>query len=349
VSDVAAVVVTYNRKEMLVECLDALARQTVPLSRVVLVDNASTDGTRARVEESGVAARLPIDYLRVTRNGGGAEGFHYGVRAALERPCEWLWLMDDDCEPPPDCLETLLGAAEPDVALLAPVVREPGGTVLPIHRGRVRRRFFFSPLAPLAEPDRDAEIDFCSFVGPLLRADAARRIGLPRREMFIRFEDVEYLDRLDERKLLVGASTIVHKEPAPVAGGGLGPRWREYRTRTPFSDQWKRLYGVRNQIFAGRRAGYMSAPQAVSGVLVQAVRSLFFHERPLRTLRLLVLYALDGWRGRFRNVPPGRWVEAAGGADPAGAIGREALRYEDEVTEPVRPLPGAPSRPTPLA
>src|SRR5918998_5992428 len=117
VSEVTAVVVTYNRKEMLVECLEALARQTVPPTRVVLVDNASADGTREHVE---AAAPLPVDYLRVTRNGGGAEGFHYGVRAALERPCEWLWLMDDDCEPPPDCLASLLAAAEPDDALLAP-------------------------------------------------------------------------------------------------------------------------------------------------------------------------------------------------------------------------------------
>ena len=188
-------------------------------------------------------------------------------------------------------------------------------------------------------PDGVEPIDFCSFVGPLIRTEAARRIGLPKRELFIRFEDVEYVQRLwPERLLLVGAAEIVHKEAKPVAGGGLAPRWREYRDRMAFSDQWKRLAGVRNQLYAGRVGGYITAPQAVSQVAVQGVRSLLFHERPLRTLRLLVRYALDGWHGRFVNVPPDRWEG-----------GGEALRYDEDVSTPPRPLRAAPSPPTPRA
>src|SRR4051812_39514468 len=289
VIDVIAVLVTYNRRELLVECLEAIARQTHPVSRVVLVDNASTDGTIEHVLASGVAERLAIDLVQLTRNGGGAEGFHYGVRAALEGESDWLWLMDDDCEPADDCLERLLAAEGSDAALLAPVVREPGGELLAVHRGHVRPRWFFAPLMETGVPEGIEQIDFCSFVGPLIRTDAARRIGLPMRELFIRFEDVEYVQRLwPERLLLVAAAEIVHKEGKPVAGGGLAPRWREYRERMRFSDQWKRLAGVRNQLYAGRVGGYISAPQAVSQVAVQAVRSLLFHERPLRTLRLLV-------------------------------------------------------------
>ena len=120
---VTAVVVTFNRKELLIECLEALARQTHPLDRVVLVDNASTDGTLQTVEASGIAERLPLDYLRITRNGGGAEGFHYAVRAGLDSGADWIWLMDDDCRPEPDALERLLAsekATAPGTAVLAP-------------------------------------------------------------------------------------------------------------------------------------------------------------------------------------------------------------------------------------
>jgi GT2 family glycosyltransferase len=207
--------------------------------------------------------------------------------------------------------------------------------VLPIHRGHVKPRWFFSPLMQTPAPQGVAEIDFCSFVGPLVRTAAVRRIGLPKRELFIRFEDVEYVQRLwPERLLLVGGAHIVHKESKPVAGRGLGPRWREYRERMPFADQWKRLAGVRNQLYAGRIGGYITAPQAVSQVAVQAARTLLFHERPFRTSRLLARYALDGWYGRFVNRPPGRWEG-------------EALRYDEDVAEPIRPLRGAPSPPTP--
>src|SRR3954447_17496153 len=155
VIDVIAVLVTYNRRELLVECLEAIARQTHPVSRVVLVDNASTDGTVEHVLASGVAERLAIDLVQLTRNGGGAEGFHYGVRTALEGESDWLWLMDDDCEPADDCLERLLEA--PPAALVAPVVRDQEGRVLPIHRGHVRPRWFFSPLMGTPAPAGIAE------------------------------------------------------------------------------------------------------------------------------------------------------------------------------------------------
>ncbi|MEA2272653.1 MAG: rhamnopyranosyl-N-acetylglucosaminyl-diphospho-decaprenol beta,3/1,4-galactofuranosyltransferase, partial [Solirubrobacteraceae bacterium] len=88
---VQAVVVTYNRRALLLECLEGIARQTHPVAGVLVVDNASTDGTREALERSGVADRLRIDYLRLARNGGGSEGFHYGVREAL-RPGAADWL-----------------------------------------------------------------------------------------------------------------------------------------------------------------------------------------------------------------------------------------------------------------
>jgi rhamnopyranosyl-N-acetylglucosaminyl-diphospho-decaprenol beta-1,3/1,4-galactofuranosyltransferase len=355
VTRVVAVVVTYNRKRLLMTCLQALARQSRPVERVVVVDNASTDGTEELVRESGIAERLAIDYLRLRRNGGGAEGFHYGVRAALTGESDWLWLMDDDCEPRDDCLERLLSAEParaPSTAVLAPVVRADRGQLLPINRGSVRPRWFFAPLqqVPAEAHDRPAtEIQFCSFVGPLVRADAARRIGLPMREMFIRFEDVEYLGRLgpDERMWLIGPAEIVHRDPQPVTPG-LAARWHEFRQGAPFSEQWKRLYGVRNQLYAARKGGYATAPQAVSQVVVQAVRTLLFHERRRRTLRLLVLYARDGWRGRFRNVPPARWAQLATAHDPVGFIEREALRYDADEAPPaerLRAAPAPPSRP----
>jgi len=42
---VCAVVVTYNRKKLLLECLEAIRRQTRPVQGIYLIDNASTDGT----------------------------------------------------------------------------------------------------------------------------------------------------------------------------------------------------------------------------------------------------------------------------------------------------------------
>ncbi len=337
--DVTAVVVTHDRAELLLECLEALARQTHPLAAVVLVDVASTDGTLERVAAAGLGDRLALQTVRLERNGGGAEGFHHGVARALEGEAAWLWLMDDDCEAPPDALATLLAsapAADASTVAVLPEVRMPGGAVLALHRGHVRRRWFFAPLVGLTQAERasgtDLEISMGTFVGPLIRADAARRAGLPVREAFIRLEDVEYLTRLRRfgRMWLVPAASIVHKEPAAEAltDAGLRARLADFTARRAFAQEFKRLYSLRNMIQFGRRHGYVSRGQALSYVAVHVLRSLLFAEHPLATARLTALYGADGWRGRFRNVPPDRWPALATEAHPVRFLAREALRYD---------------------
>src|SRR5437868_4973779 len=101
---VCAVVVTHDRKEMLRGCLSALEHQTRTPDSILVVDNASEDGTGHML-----AAEFPrVAVRRLDTNQGGAGGFHEGIRAAYEREFDWLWLMDDDTVPTPAALERLL-------------------------------------------------------------------------------------------------------------------------------------------------------------------------------------------------------------------------------------------------
>ncbi|HNS25876.1 MAG TPA: glycosyltransferase, partial [Methanobacteriaceae archaeon] len=116
---VCAVVVTYNRRELLIECLDALRNQTRPVDAVYLVDNASTDDTPELLLEKGYLDLVPetgeeawertlkrddlvVHYLRLSHNQGGSGGFHQGVKRAYQQGYQWLWLMDDDARPQED-------------------------------------------------------------------------------------------------------------------------------------------------------------------------------------------------------------------------------------------------------
>jgi GT2 family glycosyltransferase len=345
---VHAVVVTYNRKALLIECLDAIARQTHPVRRVLVVDNASTDGTHEELAASGIAARLPVDYLRLRRNGGGAEGFHYGVREALRSGAAWVWLMDDDCEPTATCLADLLGsprAGDPGTALLAPLVQAPEGDVLPLNRGWLRPRWFRAPLVGLS-PEHyardEVEVDHVSLVGPLVRTVLAARAAPPRRDFFIWFDDLEWVSRLRRhgRLWLVPGARISHKDPRPMSSLGLRALWRDFRRGHEFGQSWKRNYGLRNIVWCGRRDGYVTRGRVLSYLVVAAVRTLLFESHRMRSLRLTATYALDGWRGRFLNVPPDRWAELADVRRPLVFLREAALSYDADVDTPVRPLAG---------
>jgi len=61
---VCAVVVTYNRKNLLIECLEALRKQTRPIQGIYLIDNASTDGTPELLLEKGYISELPPQNLK---------------------------------------------------------------------------------------------------------------------------------------------------------------------------------------------------------------------------------------------------------------------------------------------
>ena len=93
---VYAVVVTYNRYELLQQNLRAPINQSYSLARILVVDNASTDGTLLNLAEDGWTDHPSIRVLALPDNTGGAGGFAAGMRHALELGADWLWMMDDD-------------------------------------------------------------------------------------------------------------------------------------------------------------------------------------------------------------------------------------------------------------
>lgn len=105
---VVVVVVTFNRKDTLVHTIEAIKAQTYRASQIVIVDNASTDGTSALINAAGYAADPSIDYVLLSKNIGGAGGFHEGMKRALAHGADWIWVMDDDVAAAEDCLAQLL-------------------------------------------------------------------------------------------------------------------------------------------------------------------------------------------------------------------------------------------------
>ncbi len=213
---ICAVVVTHNRRELLRECLSALADQTRTPDRVLVVDNAGTDGSDAMVREEYPGVEL----LRLTTNEGGAGGFHEGLRAAHAGGADWAWLMDDDTVPTSTALAELLSAhdalegfARP--LLLASRVEWIDGRLHPMNEPSFKRE----PEPFVASCERGViPLRMTTFVSLLVHRDAVERFGLPPKHFFIWSDDIEYTARIMREELTgfyVPASVVLHKTRTP--------------------------------------------------------------------------------------------------------------------------------------
>ena len=211
---IAAVVVTYQRRDLLRDCLHAVQAQTHPPDEVIVVDNASRDGTAAMLREEFPEVRV----ITLLENRGASGGFYAGMEAASER--EWAWVLDDDTIARPDTLERLLAALDrvppgPPPALLARRVDWSDGRPHPMTVPLVERR----DVAALVE-GVDAgllPIRATTWVSLLISGATLRRYGLPEPGYFFQSDDIEHTARSlrHERGYMVADSVVEHRTRAP--------------------------------------------------------------------------------------------------------------------------------------
>ena len=197
---IVAVVVTFNRLGLLQRLLARLA-EVDGLAHVLVLDNASTDGTGEWLASRAATGATPGLLARsLPTNRGGAGGFHDGLAWAIDLDADLVWLMDDDGVPDADSLERLLRhdgdldfwgpavLAEHDPTRLCFPIRLPGGSRVVHDMASVEEAAHEGLIRDVVIP----------FNGVLVTAALVDRIGLPREEFFIWGDDVEYLWRARE-------------------------------------------------------------------------------------------------------------------------------------------------------
>jgi len=226
---IAAVVVTYNRKELLLECIEHLRAQELPRSidtgapadcasqlGILVVDNASTDGTREALEpliDAGV-----IDYRNTGANLGGAGGFNYGLREAVKAGYDYCWVMDDDCMAHPDSLQGLIDAHRRlggNYGYLSSVVRWKDGSICKMN---VQRHPLMHNIEDFSRPLQPCTL--ASFVSLFVPSRIIRELGLPIKDFFIWTDDWEFTRRISRVHpcYVVGESVVTHASANNGAG-----------------------------------------------------------------------------------------------------------------------------------
>jgi len=286
---VAVILVTFNKLDLLKQALKALRDSDLKPHYVVVVDNASTDGTR-----EWLAKQPDIITRSLDRNLGGAGGFHAGIISALQTGADWLWLMDDDCCVTPDSLEKLLLATK----------RRPGfsfyaSQVLWTDKRPCRMNIpqpIWEWTDYLSEQPTCVPIAACSFVSCLIPSALVKTVGLPIAEFFIWYDDFEYTGRLSRYSPgLHVANSIVHHH-TPFNGG---VDWRGVNT----SNLWKYKYGIRNEIALTMRK--RTLPNVLRGLLrIHEVSQSLAKSGASRKIRRAILWS--GLGGAF--VPCRKYI-----------------------------------------
>lgn len=239
-NEVVAIVVTYNRKELLKKCIENLKKQTVSLD-VLVIDNASTDGTKNLFKEE----KQNIKYFNTGSNLGGAGGFNFGIKKAVELGYKYLWILDDDTMPTETALEMfLIKDRELDGKygfLTSKVLWKDKSictmNIQKITKWRQVKKFNF-----------EQEVQYASFVSLFIKASIIRQVGLPYKEFFIWADDWEYTRRISKiESCYYVPQSIVHHWCKTNVGANIV---------TTESDRMERFkYMYRNDVVMYRQDG----------------------------------------------------------------------------------------------
>ena len=244
---VAAVVVTYNRKELLEECISALLNQSYKDCDIIIVDNASTDGTKdlvtAKFENS-------VIYENTGSNLGGAGGFNYGVKTAYRLGYDYFWLMDDDCIVDTDSLSILMKTVDElnnDFGFLSSRVLWKDGSLCKMNIQKINyRKKIDETITGLNK------IIMATFVSFLVKKEVVEEVGLPISDFFIWADDLEYSRRISKNHncYYVFDSKVTHKSKSNIGSDiALDETGNLSRYRYAYRNEY---YLYRNEGLKGR-------------------------------------------------------------------------------------------------
>jgi GT2 family glycosyltransferase len=155
----------------------------------VIVDNASTDGTDLLLREE-----FPqLELLRLPENTGGSGGFHAGMKWAVERRFDWVWVMDDDVRMRPEALETML-SYEPIADMIQPRKVINGDVLIweAIWDANACSAITYSRETSFDNGRDWTSVSYGCFEGALIRGSLIERTGLPDVRYFVMGDDTVY-------------------------------------------------------------------------------------------------------------------------------------------------------------
>lgn len=275
---IIGVVVTFNRLALLKQGIACLRVQK-RLSKIIVVNNGSTDGTKEWLD-----TQTDLSVIH-QENVGGSGGFYTGIKAAYEDEADWIWCMDDDVFPREDCLEHLLEQVELNVAadgaltlgILSPRRLMEGE----VFTHEFCKYNFTNPFGSMhgkklkGNETEATDIVGCDFEGPFISRQVVERIGFPNKDLFIFCDDTDYCLRahLAGFRLIYVPNALMDKHKF-----FSNDSW----TTRNQKKKWKRFYQVRNEAYMNHHYGknwgvrYLRSWLGAMGYVIPALLTMPF-------------------------------------------------------------------------
>lgn len=282
------IVVTYNRLQLLSECIIALRNQTHLCDKILVINNGSTDDT-----ENWLRKQKDVEFIS-QGNTGSAGGFYTGIKWAYENGFDWVWCMDDDGYPKEDALEKLLSAHNPyDLCLLNCAVVDKEN----------KRKLVWKTQKYTSLDEVDCDLIYGKghpFNGTLIHRKIIEVSGLPEKKLFLWGEETEYYYRITKKNNFKVATVTSSIHYHPAAAFSIKKDW-------DFSSSWKMYYYVRNRWVIQRtkfKYHHTALFHYACFIIAFAGATLLFQKtNKLKKLSFLIWPATDAVRSNYSATP----------------------------------------------
>jgi GT2 family glycosyltransferase len=234
------IVLNWNGFRDTLECLDSLKNLSYPTYRVIVVDNASTDGSQALIRDQFPEVTL----IENSENLGFTGGNNVGMRRALMDGSDYVLLLNNDTELAPDFLRFLVEASESDskIGIAGPIIYYyDHPQIIWSAGGAINRRKGQTWMVGLNENDQGQfghayrDVDFVTGCAMLVKMRVLKRVGFLDERFFAYYEEVEWCERIDR-----AGFKIVHVPQAKV--------WHKISIENRESSPLVHYYMTRNRL-----------------------------------------------------------------------------------------------------
>lgn len=242
--NIGVVIVTFNRLEKLKIALSKFDEQSFQPSYILVVNNASTDGTYEYLSDwkKNDDSEYKKIVINCNENKGGSGGFAEALNGALQEKATWIWVSDDDAYPEKDTLKKVSDyiSGHPDKKLAAICTTVLNNGEIDIwHRRRVHKGLLTisESYVPVEEYTKDQfRLDEFSYVGVVIRKAALEKVGVTDSTLFINQDDTEHSLRISKvGKIICVPDIKIHHDTGKPKGKEVS---------------WKRYYEIRNRYYA---------------------------------------------------------------------------------------------------